>query len=92
MDNVAKTNKSIRFLIHVRIERVRTSNSILFVFLATLKGGNPSNWPGENGEAYLPPANLQDESKRRFPENMFDIAVSDKIALNRAMPDIRNDQ
>ena len=58
----------------------------------TLKYLNPSDWPGENGEAYLPPADLQEESKRRFPENMFDIAVSDRIALNRAMPDIRNDQ
>mgnify|MGYP002378708693 CR=1 FL=1 len=44
------------------------------------------------GEAYLPPENLLEESKRRFSENMFDIAVSDRIALNRAMPDIRNEQ
>lgn len=58
----------------------------------TLKNQNPPDWPGENGEAYLPPDHLQEESKRRFPENMFDIAVSDRIALNRAMPDIRNDQ
>ncbi|CAF1000536.1 unnamed protein product [Rotaria magnacalcarata] len=52
---------------------------------------NPSNWPGEMGEAYLPPEHLLDESKRRFAENMFDIVVSDQIALNRAMPDIRNE-
>jgi hypothetical protein len=57
-----------------------------------LKNENPPEWPGEMGEAYFPPADLQEESKRRFPENMFDIAVSDKIALNRAMPDIRNEQ
>lgn len=44
------------------------------------------------GEPYLPPSNLQEESKKRFAENMFDIVVSDQIALNRAMPDIRNDQ
>ncbi|CAF1159350.1 unnamed protein product [Rotaria sp. Silwood1] len=52
---------------------------------------NPSNWPGEMGEPYLPPKHLEEESKRRFPENMFDIVVSDQIALNRAMPDIRNE-
>ena len=57
-----------------------------------MKNENPPEWPGEMGEAYLPPADLQEESKRRFPENMFDIAVSDRIALNRAMPDIRNEQ
>ncbi|CAF1339293.1 unnamed protein product [Adineta steineri] len=59
---------------------------------SSIKSANPSNWPGEMGTPFLPPANLEEESKRRFPENMFDIAVSDKIALNRAMPDIRNDQ
>jgi hypothetical protein len=57
----------------------------------SLKNENPSHWPGEMGEAYLPPENILEESKRRFPENMFDIAVSDRIALNRAMPDIRNE-
>ncbi|UJR29867.1 hypothetical protein I4U23_017415 [Adineta vaga] len=51
---------------------------------------NPSDWPGEMGSAYLPPEDLLEESKARFAENMFDIAVSDRIALNRAMPDIRN--
>ncbi len=63
-----------------------------FDFLDSIKNANPANWPGEMGEPYLPPDNLQEESKRRFAENMFDIAVSDRIALNRAMPDIRNDQ
>ncbi len=63
-----------------------------FDFLDSIKQANPANWPGEMGEPYLPPENLQEESKRRFAENMFDIAVSDRIALNRAMPDIRNDQ
>jgi hypothetical protein len=43
------------------------------------------------GEAYLPPERLQAESKRHFNENMFDIVASDQIALNRAMPDIRNE-
>jgi hypothetical protein len=62
------------------------------VLSASLTNRNPSSWPGEMGEPYLPPDHLQEESKRRFPENMFDIAVSDRIALNRAMPDIRNDQ
>lgn len=63
-----------------------------FSLLALQKNQNPSNWPGEMGEAYLPPDHLQEESKRRFSENMFDIVVSDQIALNRVMPDIRNDQ
>ncbi|CAF1124685.1 unnamed protein product [Adineta ricciae] len=52
---------------------------------------NPPNWPGEMGSAYLPPDHLLEESKARFAENMFDIAVSDRIALDRAMPDIRNE-
>ncbi len=62
------------------------------LFLVLIRNENPSDWPGENGEAYLPPEHLQAESKRRFPENMFDIVVSDQIALDRSMPDIRNDQ
>jgi len=44
------------------------------------------------GKAYFPPDHLKEESKRRFSENMFDIVVSDQVALNRAMPDIRNDE
>ena len=44
------------------------------------------------GSAYLPPDHLLEESKARFAENMFDIAVSDRIALDRAMPDIRNEK
>jgi hypothetical protein len=59
--------------------------------LSTIPTENPLEWPGEMGEPFLPPDYLLEESKRRFPENMFDIAVSDRIALNRAMPDIRND-
>jgi len=64
----------------------------IFYLLDSIKNPNPPDWPGEMGEAYLPPDDLLEESKRRFAENMFDIAVSDRIALNRAMPDIRNDQ
>jgi hypothetical protein len=44
------------------------------------------------GQGHNLPEHLQDESKRRFAENMFDIVVSDQIALDRSMPDIRNDQ
>jgi len=44
------------------------------------------------GKAYFPPDHLKEESKRRFSENMFDIVVSDQVALNRAMPDIRNEE
>lgn len=66
-----------------RIYQIPNQNSI--------ENENPLDWPGEMGEPYLPPENLLEESKRRFAENMFDIAVSDRIALNRAMPDIRNE-
>ncbi|CAF0762476.1 unnamed protein product [Didymodactylos carnosus] len=53
---------------------------------------NPEHYPGEMGKPYLLTENMEEESKRRFSENMFDIVVSDHIALDRAMPDIRNDQ
>jgi hypothetical protein len=62
------------------------------LFVVSIKNENPSDWPGEMGEAYMPPEHLKAESQRRFPENMFDIVASDQIALDRSMPDIRNDQ
>jgi hypothetical protein len=62
------------------------------LFVVSIKNENPSDWPGEMGEAYIPPSHLQSESQRRFSENMFDIVASDQIALDRSMPDIRNDQ
>lgn len=70
----------------------RTSRVSDCFISGNIRNPNPSNWPGEMGEPYLPPSHLQEESKKRFAENMFDIVVSDQIALNRAMPDIRNDQ
>jgi polypeptide N-acetylgalactosaminyltransferase len=51
---------------------------------------NPTNWPGENGAQYHLTKKFVDESKRRFSENQFDIVVSDKIALNRTVPEQRS--
>lgn len=51
---------------------------------------NPPSWPGEGGHAVVIPDNLQDESKKRFGENQFNILASDLIALNRSIRDQRS--
>lgn len=87
-------NMVIKYLINVKFKKKREKicNLEYSFVVDSLKNENPSDWPGEMGEAYFPPDDIKKESERRFPENMFDIAVSDRIALNRAMPDIRNEQ
>lgn len=45
---------------------------------------------GEHGApAYLPPE-LEDERKRLFDQNGFNALLSDRIALNRSVKDIRH--
>lgn len=53
-------------------------------------GSNPSSWPGEGGRGVVIPSHLQDESKKRFKENQFNIVASDLIALNRSINDQRS--
>lgn len=45
---------------------------------------------GEHGEAAFLPPGLEDERKRLFDQNGFNGLLSDKIALNRSVKDIRH--
>lgn len=51
---------------------------------------NPPSWHGEGGRAVAIPQELQEESKKRFTENQFNILASDLIALNRSIRDQRS--
>ena len=55
-----------------------------------IEGTNPSSWPGEGGRAVVVPSQLQDEAKKRFKENQFNIVASDLMALNRSINDQRS--
>lgn len=45
---------------------------------------------GEHGVPASLPADLEDERKRLFDQNGFNALLSDKIALNRSVKDIRH--
>jgi polypeptide N-acetylgalactosaminyltransferase len=51
---------------------------------------NPPSWQGEGGRAVVIPNELQEESKKRFAENQFNILASDLMALNRSIKDQRS--
>ncbi|CAF1124286.1 unnamed protein product [Adineta steineri] len=51
---------------------------------------NPPSWHGEGGRAVVIPAELQEQSKKRFIENQFNILASDLMALNRSIKDQRS--
>ena len=53
---------------------------------------NPSDWPGEEGRAVVIPDELRELEIKRFEENQFNILASDMVALNRYIPDKRNEK
>lgn len=53
---------------------------------------NPLDWPGEQGRGVSIPDELKELENKRFKENQFNILVSDLIALNRSLPDQRNEK
>lgn len=50
---------------------------------------NPSSWPGEDGKAVNIPKSKEQEMKELFKLNQFNLMVSDMIALNRSLADVR---
>ena len=46
--------------------------------------------PGEDGKGVEIPDHLKEESERRYKENQFNIVVSEMIALDRSLPDLRS--
>ena len=45
--------------------------------------------PGEMGQGVTFPESLQEEVKKKFKINQFNLMASDKIALNRSLRDVR---
>lgn len=50
---------------------------------------NPSHWPGEMGRAVIIPPEEEELRKEKFKLNQFNLLASDRIALNRTLPDVR---
>ena len=50
---------------------------------------NPSDWPGENGRPVEMNKEDQVHYKEKFQLNQFNLIASDRIALNRSLPDFR---
>lgn len=58
--------------------------------LLSIGATNPPDWHGEGGRAVVIPQDLQEQSRKRFAENQFNILASDLIALNRSIRDQRS--
>ncbi|CAG2115095.1 unnamed protein product, partial [Medioppia subpectinata] len=52
---------------------------------------NPSHWLGENGKAVIIGKEEEDLKNEKFNLNKFNLLASDRIALNRSLPDVRMD-
>lgn len=50
---------------------------------------NPSHWPGEMGRAVVIPPEEEELRREKFKLNQFNLLASDRIALNRTLPDVR---
>ncbi|XP_021004562.1 polypeptide N-acetylgalactosaminyltransferase 13 [Parasteatoda tepidariorum] len=50
---------------------------------------NPSHWSGEMGRAVVIPPEEEELRKEKFKLNQFNLLASDRIALNRTLPDVR---
>ncbi|XP_003745907.1 polypeptide N-acetylgalactosaminyltransferase 1 [Galendromus occidentalis] len=50
---------------------------------------NPTFWPGENGEGVEIPEKETALKNEKFKINQFNLLASERIALNRSLPDVR---
>ena len=50
---------------------------------------NPSDWPGENGKGVLIDKQESQLQKKMFEINKFNLLASNRIAINRTLPDAR---
>lgn len=50
---------------------------------------NPRSWPGENGNSVKMTKEEEAIKAEKFKLNQFNIIASDRIALNRSVPDVR---
>lgn len=56
---------------------------------APVINSNPRSWPGENGKAVVIAKEEEALKNEKFKLNQFNLLASDRIALNRTLPDVR---
>jgi polypeptide N-acetylgalactosaminyltransferase len=59
--------------------------------MITVSINNPSSWPGEKGKPVTIPKEEESLKNEKFKLNQFNLLASDRIALNRSLPDVRMD-
>ena len=68
------------------------SSSQMHSWQSVILHNNPSSWPGENGKGVITPKEDEALKNEKFKLNQFNLLASDKVALNRSLPDVRMDQ
>jgi polypeptide N-acetylgalactosaminyltransferase len=63
--------------------------SALYLWTPPVVVMNPPTWPGEGGLPVSLTAEEQNKSRQTFALNEFNLVASDKVALNRTIPDNR---
>ncbi|XP_003371054.1 polypeptide N-acetylgalactosaminyltransferase 3 [Trichinella spiralis] len=85
----SESQKVLISRLHPRINaNFSNGDSALQTLLAAMKSKSPG--AGEMGSPVIIQSSLQSEVKARFKENQFNVVASERISLNRTLPDYRS--
>lgn len=63
--------------------------AVCFDIIISVLKSNPPHWVGENGTAVEIDEDELDTKNELYKLNQFNLLASDRIALNRSLPDVR---